>query len=104
MFDYNEKKKELLMRKKQILKDYSILFQDTINFYQDTMNVFDSSDYSSPDKIEWLLLNLTDEDMKKILRLIMSLHYVESPRDEIVLKNLQDNIANNNDELKFKPR
>ena len=100
---YEEKKTELLKKKANLLRKYNKLFIEAMDLAKESNDLINSN-YSKIEINDWKFLLANDEELRKIVRLIVVLGYVEFPNDQNVLEtldiNIEDNLNHNNEYLK----
>lgn len=90
---YSSKKTDLLNKSSKLLKSYRTFYKDVLDFSNYLQNLIDSSsDFSALDQLDLANFVATNEDMKKLDRLIWALKFVENPKDKSITFRLQDKI------------
>ncbi len=90
---YSSKKAELLNQSSRLLKSYSAFYKEVLKFSNDLQKFIDgSSNFSAFDQLDLAKLVVSDEEIKKINRLICALEFVEHPDDKGIAFRLQDQI------------
>ena len=89
--NYDAKKAEILEKKEMVLKLYKRLYNLIADLAYDMGEITtNENNLKNIELSDWMFLLNYDEDMKKIIRLIASLNFVENPEEMKFIQALDE--------------